>query len=298
MLEPNVVQTSADDPLYIEAFDRQKLTIRAVRSDTLETANLEPLQAIQATQKALIRVKPMRERLIKEFTSFDASDLDNLLDYSHAFAHATTVLRAAEPELSGFDALISECGDELGKLEAFLQAAKRGGVISTSRLDELKGGPGHRNLVHDLLLIAELYRINWSKIEGKTFLTQADIRHADALAARLNSMLAERESKPLGFDELSLDRQKAYTLFYKAYMRVRSALRHLLDLDGQEDLLEDIMPSLHANRGPRKRSKEAESEEPAAPITGVVSALPQSHALPLTGTGGKVGMPDSDPFTS
>jgi hypothetical protein len=298
MPDASVVQTSADDPIYLEAFDRQKLRIRAVPNDTLETVNIEPLQAIQATQKALIRVKPMRERLIKEFTSFDVSNLDNLLDYSHAFAHATTLLRAAEPQITGFEALVEECSDELGKLEAYLRAANQAGVISTSRLGELKGGPGHRNIVHDLLLVAQIYRANWAKIEGKTFLTLGNIRHADAIAARLNSALAERESKPIGFDEVSLDRQKAYTLYYRAYMRVRSAVRHLLEQDGQEDLLEGIMPSLHANRGPRRRGKESETEEPVSPVTGVVSVLPQSDALPLTGTGGKVGAPDSDPFTS
>lgn len=297
MPEPSVVQTPAD-PLYIEAFERQKLTFRALPEDTLETVNLEPIQAIQLTQNALVRVKPMRERLVKAFTDFDVRDLDNLLDYSHAYAHATTVLRAAEPEVSGIDALVAECSDELGKLEAFLRAAKRAGVITTSRLDELKGGPGHRNIVHDLLLVAELYRANWPKIEGKTFLTQADIRHADAIAARLNSALAERDSRPLALDQASLDRQKAYTLFYLAYSRVRSAVRHLLENDRKEYLLDEIMPALHTNRGPRKRGKDSNGEESSAPNTGVVSVLPAGDALPLTGTGGKVGTPDSDPFTS
>lgn len=298
MPEASVVQTSADDPIYIEAFDRQKLLIRAVPNDTLETVNIEPLQAIQATQKALVRVKPMRARLIKEFTSFDVSSLDNLLDYSHAFAHATTLLRAAEPQVTGFEALVEECSDELGKLEAYLRVANQAGVISTSRLSELKGGPGHRNIVHDLLLVAQMYRANWAKIEGKSFFSQADIRHADAIAARLNSALAERESKPISFDEVSTDRQKSYTLFYRAYARVRSAVRHLLEQDGQGHLLEEIMPPLHGNRGPRRRGQETESEQPTSPITGVVAVLPESGALPLTGTGGKVGTPDSDPFTS
>jgi hypothetical protein len=81
-------------------------------------------------------------------------------------------------------------------------------------------------------------------------------------------------------------------------LRAHSAVRPLLEQDGQEDLLEGIMPSLHANRGPRRRGKESESEEPTSPVTGVVSVLPQSDALPLNGTGGKVGAPDSDPFTS
>jgi hypothetical protein len=283
--------------MYIEAFERQKLTIRAVPDDTLETPNLEPLQAIQLTQKALVRVKPMRARLIKEFTSFDVSNLDNLLDYSHAFAHATMLLRAAEPQVTGFEALVDECSDELGKLEAYLRVANQAGVISTSRLSELKGGPGHRNIVHDLLLVAQMYRANWSKIEGKTFLTQADVRHADVLAARLNSALAERESKPIGFDQVSIDRQKSYTLYRRAYSSVRSAVRHLLDQDRQEHLLDEIMPPLHSNRGPRRRGRETENEETTSPVTGVVSVLPESGALPLTGTGGKVGTPDSDPFT-
>lgn len=297
MSEPSVVQTPADDPLYIASFDRRKLTFRALPEENLETVNLEPIQAIQLTQNALIRVMPMRERLIKAFPSFDVSDLDNLLDYGRAYAHATTVLRAQEPQVTGLDELVTEGGELLGQLDSFLRSADRFGVISASRLDELKGAPGHRNLVHDLLLIAQMYRTNWPKLEGKTFITQAHIKRADTLAARLNSTLAERDSRPLAIDEASLDRQKAYTLFYLAYTRVRAAVRHFLEIERKEHLLDQTMPALHTNSGPRKRSSSAEGEEPSAPNTGVVSVL-RDEGLPLTGTGGKVGTPDSDPFTS
>lgn len=292
MPEPTVVDASVvDAPIYLEAFERKKAAIRAVPNDTLLLVNIEPLLAIQAMQKALPRLKVLRPRLIEEFKSFDPADLDNLQDYGHAFAHATTLLRAAEPQVSGFDGLVEECGELLGKLDAYLRAAIEAGVINTSRLSELKRSVGHRNLVHDLLLLAQIYRANWSKIEGKTFFTQADIRHADALAARLNSALAERESKPGAFDEVSVDRQKAYTLFYKAYTRVRRRVQLLLEEDGDAHLLDEVMPSLHNNRVGRKRGEDTDSAPtPPAPVAGSNNPPPPPAA--------RVGMPDSDPFTA
>lgn len=293
MPEATAVQTSVDVPIYLEGYDRHADARRAVSDDALDTINVEPLFAIQATQKAMPRLNALRARILKVFTTFDASNLDNLLEYSYGFAHATTLLRAAEPQVSGFDALVTECSETLGKMEAYLRAALEGGVISTSRLGELKGGSSHRNIVHDLLLVAQIYRANWSKIEGKTFFTQTDIRHADALAARFNATLAERETKPSGFEELNLDRQKAFTLFYRAYMRVRNAVEYLLKEDGKLHELEDVMPSLHNSRTSRKRVDEPETES-----TPVARASAESGVLPLATTGGKVGMPDSDPFTS
>jgi hypothetical protein len=285
---------AVDVPIYLEAFERKKPVIRAVPEDALLPVNVDPIFAIQVTHKAVPRVKALLPRLKRKFTDFDASDVDSLLDLSHAFAHATTLLRAAEPQVSGFDALVEECGEKLGKLESYVRAAIEAGVMSTTRLSELKGGLSHRNLVHDMLLVAQIYRANWSKIEGKTFFTLADIRDADAYAARLNSALAERESRPGAFDEVSLDRQKAFTLFYRAYERVRLAVEYLLKADGEGHLLDEVMPSLNTNRGSRKRRDDSESDP--APVA-AASATPDTDGLQLP-RAGKVGTPDSDPFTS
>lgn len=298
MPEPTtVVDTPVVVPIYLDAFERHKNTLRAIQVDELETINVDPLYAIQATEKALPRLKQMRPRLLEIFTNFDEASLDNLLDYSHTYAHTTTLLRAAEPQVGGFDALVSECGDMLGKLQAYLRAAIEADLISTSRLSELKGGVGYRNTVHDLLLVAQIYRANWAKIEGKTFLSLADIRRADELAARLNSGIAERDSKPSGFDDVSLDRQKAFTLFYRAYMRVRRAVEYLLKEQGQIHLLEEVMPSLHTNRTARKRGRD-EAEGETLPTDPAAASVAAPVSAPVTSTRAKVGTPDSDPFTS
>lgn len=299
MAEATAVDTSVDAPIYLESFERQKSAIRAVPTDDLLTVNVEPLLALQAMHRALPRVSAMRARLVEEFKSFDRAKFDNLRDYGYAFAHATTLLRAAEPQVSGFDQLANECSEMRSKLDAYLRAAIEAGVLSTSRLSELKGTVGHRNTAHDLLLLAQIYRANWSKLEGKTFFTQADIRHADALAARLNAAAAERDAKPGSYDEVSLDRQRAFTLFITAYDYVRRRVRVLLEEDGQDDALDDIMPSLRNNRASgKKRTEAAESPANAAPAAPANGAVARSTLQPLAGTGGRVGMPDSDPFTS
>jgi hypothetical protein len=68
---------------------------------------------------------------------------------------------------------------------------------------ELKGGTGYRDTVHNVHLLAQIYRANWNKIEGKTYFTQGDIRHADALAKRLNDALADRDTRPGALEEVS-----------------------------------------------------------------------------------------------
>lgn len=297
MSDPTSVVPSVDAPIYLEDFERHKDRVRAIPTGKLLTINVDPLFAVQMVQKALPRLKALRARMIEEFTRFDPSDLDNLQGYGHCFVYTTMLLRATEPQVSGFDPLLEECSDTLGRLEAYLRAAIAADIITSSRLSELKGGVGHRNLVHDLLLVVQIYRSNWSKIEGKTFFTQADIRHADALAARLNATLAERDVKPGSLDEVTLDRQRAFTLFYRAYENVRRCVWFLLKSDDEEHLLEEVMPSLHNNsRGGRKRPEET-SPEPA-PVTAAPAAPAQGTAPQPPINGGRVGMPDSNPFTS
>lgn len=286
------VDVSGDAPLNLESYERWIGAARALPLDVAKPVNVDPLVAQQAVRKALPKLRALVPRLKEEFSKFNEKDIDELHDLSCAFVHGTTLLRTVEPAGSGFDALASECGALRTKLEAYLRGAVDAGVLTVSRLDELKGGSSYRNTVHDLHILSQILRTNWAKVEGKTYLTQADVRHADAQAKRLNDALADRETSPGALEDANTDRQRIFVLFIKKYNVLRSRVRALLEQDEQEELLEEIMPTIYATRTTGKRRAE-EPEVAPAPARGANSAGPTP---PAASASSRIGMPDSDPF--
>lgn len=287
-----VVDASADAPVFREAFKLLKERIRAVPEQDLKSVTVEPVLALQAMHRAMPKLQALKPRLSEIFRKFEPLRVDELPALGNAFAYSTTLLRLAEPEGDGFEALADECGEVRAKYEDYVRAAISAGVIQTSRIDELKGAVGYRSVVHDLMLLAELLHSNWSKLESKCFFTKADVDNAEVLANRLNQAVAERESRPGAYDEANLDRQRAYTLFINAYMELRNQVGFVLKQDGQEHLLEEVMPSLHHPRtGTKKRAEKPEPAPTPAPAASAGFTPPAAASA-----ASRIGMPDSEPF--
>ena len=166
--------------------------------------------------------------------------------------------------------------------------------INGERMKELRGGNGHRNVAHDLFILVQIARSDWAKLEGKTFLTPTELNGAELSAEELTGAIAERERQPGQLNEAADDRQRAFTAFARAHSKVRRAIQYLRDEYGDVD---EIMPSFYNGRaGTRKRPETDADEAPApTPSTPDVAASPAPAAPTASG---RVGMPDSDPFTA
>jgi hypothetical protein len=82
-----------------------------------------------------------------------------------------------------------------------------------------------------------------------------------------------------------------FALFIKLYNRLRGRVQLILEEDGQEELLEEIMPSIYYTR-PSGRKRPDEPEVVAAPGASSAGPTPPAAASPST----RIGTPDSDPF--
>jgi hypothetical protein len=301
MAEPSAVQVSDKDAIiYREAYQRQEAEIRAVPDSELATPNVEAQQALTTTLQGYPSILALRPKLIKMFTDFDPKALDNLADYAMAHLHCTTVDKASVPQTSPGGALLEEGTKLCDALGADLNAAAQRGTINGAPLKASKGTAGYRNVADTLLLYAEVAHANWPKLEGKTHLTQAELRHAEALAARINTFLADRAREEGMKSDAELQSQRAFTLFFRAFQSVRRDVGYVLDREGKADQLDEIMPSIHNGRGPAKKRPEvaATSAQPANATAAASSTAPAAPLGAFPGTGGRVGMPDSDPFTA
>ena len=75
-------------------------------------------------------------------------------------------------------------------------------------MKELRGGNGHLNVVHDLFILVQIARTDWPKLEGKTFLTPAELNEAELSAEELTGAIAERDRQPGHLNEAADDRQR------------------------------------------------------------------------------------------
>jgi hypothetical protein len=293
MTETSVVDMSAESPRYREAFQRSRDERRAIPADDLLTLNVDPQIAVTTTLTALPAIKAMRSRLMAEITNFDVASFDKLEDYAMALSHANTAYLATAPDATNFEALLQECDKQREILQADLSAAVARGHINGERMKELRGGAGPRNVIHDVFILVQIARTDWAKLEGKTFITLAQLNRSERLTEDLNSAVAERERQPGQINEASEERLRAFTLFARTHGKTRRAIQYLRDEFGDTD---EIMPSFYNGRASgRKRPEPEPSKPPEPPVTTPVVGAAPAPVVPAASA--RIGMPGSDPFT-
>jgi hypothetical protein len=150
--------------------------------------------------------------------------------------------------------------------------AKRG-VLDAQKLRELKGGPGYKNIAFDLLTLVAMFRDKWSVLEGKTLIQPKELKDAQMLADRLISAVGEREQTPAQAIEAER-RQRAFSLFVKAYDQARRAISYLRWEQGDVD---SIAPSLYSGRGNVKRRAEVIEAPAPVPVATPVAPVAAAH---------------------
>ncbi len=183
--------------------------------------------------------------------------------------------------------LAAELSDVRDMLMRSADALAAHGLIDGERLKDVKKLPGYRPIATDVATIVEVIRERWASVQNKTPLSLAEL---DGYAGRSLDLLASiglKDQAPVTVGEAALNRQRAFTLFQRAYDDARRAVLYLRPKDGGE-----IAPSLYAGRGGRGRAEEGGSEAAApSPVSEVGSA-------PVMTMNNSTGLPATSPFTS
>ena len=173
-------------------------------------------------------------------------------------------------------------------------ALSKRGLIDGARLKELKGPQGHRNLAFDLLALVAMMREKWTELQGRTGIQAQELDTAEVLGDRVISGVGAREQGPAVVVAAADKRQRAFSLFVKAYDQARRAICFLRWDHGDMDT---VAPSLYAGRGGSKRRGPETSEvaptPPAAAPAPVTPASNSAGAQPAPAA----GLPGGSPFT-
>ena len=302
---------------FRSAYETAASEIASVTPDRYVSINVDLSGVVIMVLGRETDLAAFHDQVVKELPEFDVSRLDNIVTYALALGFAHTRFIAASPQTP-----ISELTDELTKqretLVSDVSALAKRSFLDGSRLSELRGTNGYKNLVFDVLLLCTMLRDNWDVIAGRTAVQLEELDRIEALTDRLATAVGQKEQGPTVVGPPAETRQRAFALFVEAWDQVRRAIGYLR---WEQDDAERYAPSLFAGRGtPRRKdnTKDA-SQEPAPAVTAPEdpAAGPARGGVPLAPLGqpaaptpapngqtpavggvkpASLGMPGSDPL--
>ncbi len=291
MTDPTTPATQESEvPRFRAAYQQLIVEIRALPTSDVIPINIDIPTAVTTALGAMPEIRALRPRMAAEMPQFDIARFDKLEAYTLAAGHAHALWLAASAPTESIDELSQAATASRTLLLSDASALATRGIIDGQRLKDLKGPNSLRNLAFDLFALAAILRDNWTKIEGKTALQLVELEKAETLADRLLTAVGLREQGPAIIAASAENRQKAFTLFVKAYDHARRAVSFLR---WDEDDVDTIAPSLYAGRGTGHR-KNVPPPAPTPPAPAPTPATTPANVSRVEASA--PGLPGSEPF--
>lgn len=280
----------------LEAYESIAAELEALQEDELAQINVDIMVAVTTALGCISALRRFRPELA-QLPGFDVERFDKLETYARAagHAHARHWRVTSGPDVS---ALVEAATRLREILLADAGALGRRGLIDAAQLGGLKGAVGYRNLAFDLSALSSVLREAWPRLEGKTATTRSELDEARSLADRLLTAVGVREQSASATSPSALARQRAFTLFIRAYDQTRRAFTYLR---WDEDDLDELVPSVYERRASRKAAA-PEVTSPgnpsalAPPVAGSARAQAQAAGVRITPSPVGVGLPGGEPF--
>lgn len=239
------------------------------------------------------RVNALRAQLASDLPRFNLVTFDKLEDYTYAlhFTHACYVAATRPPD--GLQSLAEEAGLVRDRMRQDALALVGHGLVDGVPIAQVKGGTTYRSMALDLQVLSRVLKESWASIQGKSAVTIEHLNAASKLSLALMRVVGLREKAPAVVAAALETRNRAFTLFIRAYEETRSAVAYLRRHEGDADA---IAPSLYPGR-PRRRRAAAEATNTAAaqasssaqkPLSEGASSSPAGRAV-ASPTGGDIG---------
>lgn len=226
---------------------------------------------IPASVTQLLGIWPtFKERIpaIAALPNVDVQSIEKLRDYALTLHHWSGAVLYVSPETDALPALIEKGIALRDRTLNDLKSLAGHGVIDSGALTKFRENSGHRKLAQDLAGLSSFVHERWADIQGKCLITLESMDEATRLGDAIMQLVGDRERSPASSAHATLQRDKAYTLFVRAYDEARRAV---LFLRWHEEDADSILPSLY--KGSRKAKKDP-APVVTQPATPVVPAAP------------------------
>jgi hypothetical protein len=256
-VSPALHDASAE-PATRAAADRIAPEMAALADHEVDTVNVDIAAAVARVFSVWSTVQgyiPAIDRL----DGVDASRVAKLQDYARNLIFWQGSATYA-PAVEGLT-LLAEKGMTLrDRTIGDLAQLASHGVMEGASLANFRGTKSHRKLGQDLIALANLVHERWDVIRGRSMITLESADEAMRLGEDILKAVGDRELTPASVAQAIVQRDKAYTLFARAYDEARRALLFLRWHEGDAD---SILPSMYGSR----RSAKKRDAEPAPAVT-------------------------------
>ena len=226
--------------------------IDAVSVDELLPINVDVSRAVSTALGAAERIDTLRSEY-DPLTGFDRFAVQNLRALSLAALYAHVVVRQREEDdqedIEVLDRQSTELRDDL---RVAAEALAHRELLSPERVAGIRRGRGRVQVASELVALRGVLREAWPRIEAATSISLEEIEQAGALGARLHAVAGSRDLGPdprMGPADVRTIRDKAFTLFMRAYDECRRVVLYLRWHEGDADA---YAPSLYRRRGRRR----------------------------------------------
>lgn len=236
-----------------EAFAKTLPEIAALPDSEAATIDIDMDSAFTTVVGCLPEIQAMRGEIEAQWRSFDLAQFDKLERYALALAHAQAQHRNASKARTSVAEEAAQLVVIRDRMLFEAQSLARRGLIDGAPLEKIRTVPGYKALVGDVLTLHSKLKDAWSRLEGKTPYTLEDVQRAGVMAFDFFKLVGLKEQSLAQAIETTLQRQKLFTLFARAYDDARRAVHYLRAMAGDA---ERIAPSLYAGRFSRRRAQE------------------------------------------
>ena len=247
------------------AYVRLAPELATLTDDDLIPVNVDPDSSAGIALGCLPHIKPLTAQLEHEFRQFKPALFERLADCAWCLRHTNILYLAATCD-EGCPPEVFAQGQYLRRLlanEAKLLASR--GLLQAARLRGLTMLNGYSSLAMDLAILVNVYRDAWPTLDGKCAVPRRELEEAEGLSERFVWVASRREKTPQNVAKAVDTRQRAFSLLYLNYERLRSWVTCLRWLRGDADA---FMPSLFVKRGSRARKQTSSATSHAAPANG------------------------------
>ena len=293
-VEPGAVATEATATVgtrlrYRRAYAAMLPIYAQMDPEKLRQVNADVPSVVTTCVGCLEMIQTYRPQVVEELPRFPIDKLDNLEACAMGAGVAHTQFLGASAPAEPLQAMAEKCSAARDVFATDIEALAKRGLLDGSKLKELRGTNGFKNIAWDTMFLSNILRQAWPIIAGRTGVSLAELDEAEDLADRLTMATGHRDQGPSATPAAADTRQRAFTYFMDAYEEVRRAISYLRW--HQEDV-DDIIPSLYANkRGPKKDDGAGIVAEPVpAPAVAGPSPIAPSPAAPSTNNGGNGGV--------
>ncbi len=286
---------------FREALAAVRPELDSVEVSDFATMNFDLPSAVVTVLGCMPRLRELQGQ-VEQLAFFDGARFARLETYALAASQAHTEYQMASRPLGPIAELTAELAVKRDLFTTDIQALAKRNFLDGSKLAELRGTTGSKNIAYDVMSLVAILRANWATVGSKTAVSVPELDDAERKANNLATAVGLKEYGESKKGDAYNTHMQAFTLFVRAYDQAQRAVTYLRWDQGDA---ERVAPTLYGSRNRKSGKKDdVDATQPGpAPLPvvgGTISETSNGNGAPVVispnGPVQNLGTPGNPPF--